>query len=227
MSQPVNVPAVGPVNRRWIVYGGLAVVGIVGYAYWKRSRSPGTVYDPAGGTVDLGTGGYQNPAPTSPPSGPVDDNDLITSNSQWSAAAISALVGIGFNPQFAATTIGKYLAGMELTPEEADVIRAAFGLVGEPPNAMAIIVRQGTGNGPTPSSGTTTRHVSEGTQVKWTLMEVQGYRPTFTVAELLAMNPGASTAPADGDGYISPDNPANGPVELAWSADQTITIPAR
>lgn len=226
MSQPVNVPAVGPVQRRWVIWGGLAVLALVGYAYWQRSRQSGTMIDPSTGTMDAGDGGYQNPAPTSPPSGLVDDPNVISSNDEWARRAVDALTSIGFNAQYAATTIGRYLSGQELSPEEADVVRTAFALVGEPPNQLALVVRQQP-NGPTPSSGTESRAVSEGNRVSDVVASVRSYRPTYSEAELLQANPGASVARANANGYISASNPDKGDSYWVFSANQNVVVPAR
>lgn len=146
MAQPegqptTNVPGVGPVKRQWLFVGAAVVAVIVGYAYYKRrNRSgPSTVYDPATGTPAADLGGYQNPAPTSPPSGVVDDPNVISNNDEWSRVAVDRLVSAGWNAQYAATVIGKYLAGQQLTTEEADLIRAAYALAGYPPQMIAIV----------------------------------------------------------------------------------------
>jgi hypothetical protein len=128
------------------------VAVVVGYAYYKRSRTPATLIDPSTGTANLGTGGYQNPAPTSPRSGPIDDPDVVSNNAEWARGAIDALEGAGFNRQFAATTIGKYLAGQPLDENELDLVRAAFALAGNPPNYLTPVSQPSTGTpAPTPT----------------------------------------------------------------------------
>lgn len=155
MSQPdstVKVPVVGGVQRRWILIGAAAVAVFVGYAYWKRAKTPGTVYDPSTGTVDLGTGGYQNPAPTSPRSGPIDEPGVISNDAEWSMDAIDKLEGADFNRAYASITIGKYLAGQPLDENELDLVRAAWALAGHPPSNIAAVSQPSTGTpAPTPT----------------------------------------------------------------------------
>lgn len=157
MTQPtVDLPVVGTVQRRWVYVSVGAVALIVGYAYWARSRSAsgggGVVYDPATGSVG-GPAGYVNPAPHSPDSGePVDSGQGgITTRDQWGAAATAALAELGWEPQFAAATIGRYLAGEALVPSEVTAVRAAQAAVGLCPGNPPVIVAPNTTN-PPPSS---------------------------------------------------------------------------
>lgn len=140
----VTVPGVGPVRRAYVVVGLVVVVGVVGYAYLrrnKRSNASVAAYETADGTLSAPIG-YQNPAPTSPPSGVVDTEDgAITDNSSWSRAAIAELEGLGYNPGYVATILGRYLSGQMLTPTEADVVRAAYAAVGMPPQPVSILVQ--------------------------------------------------------------------------------------
>lgn len=140
----VTLPAVGTVQRRWVVVGGVAVAGAVAYAYMKRRKRGTTVtgYETTTGTPALPSDGYQNPAPTSPPSGTVVDGDTpeITSNGQWSAAAVDALAAIGMEPGYVARILGRYLDEQQLTAVEADVVRQAYAMVGYPPHMVALKV---------------------------------------------------------------------------------------
>lgn len=144
----MNVPVVGTVNRRWVFIGAATVAVIVLYAYHRRARKTPVTYDPSQGGVDLGTGGYQNPAPTSPRSGPVDEGQEADDNETWSRKAVEALIGAGYNAQYAAIVIGKYLASVPLSEEELNTVRAAFALVGYPPDYIAPIPLPTTGTPP-------------------------------------------------------------------------------
>lgn len=150
----VNVPGVGPVRRSIVVVGGVVLVAVVGYAYVKR-RNTGTPvvgYETTTGTADAGTGGYQNPAPTSPQSGTVTDSGTpdITSNAEWSAAAVNALTQVGMDPGYVSRILGRYLDEQTLTLVEADVVRQAYAVVGFPPHPVTIKV-QPTSNNPPPA----------------------------------------------------------------------------
>jgi hypothetical protein len=140
MSQPtapatVTLPVLGTVQRRWVFVGGAAVAVVVGYAYLARRRRQADVtYDPATGTPTSG-GTYVNPNPGADgSSGPIDSTpDSIDTNDAWTRVVLTDLVGLGWDPQFAALALGKYLAGTPVTPEELQVIRTAWGLRGRPP----------------------------------------------------------------------------------------------
>lgn len=157
----VKVPAIGPVRRRWLFVGAAVIATVVGFAYWRRSQQPvQAVYDPALGTPDAGTGGYQNPAPVSPRSGPVEDEGsagVISNDMEWGQFAIGQLTQSNWDPQFAAITIGKYLAGQPLTPEEQQVVQAAWALAGHPPSGIQIVaIPQAQPTTPTPTTPTPT-----------------------------------------------------------------------
>jgi hypothetical protein len=150
MTQPTNRPTVtlpvfGTVQRRWVYVAAASVAVLVGYAYWSRARGGaasssggGAGYDPALGSVSYPSS-YVNPVPDAPPSGEVVvDQAVIRSDAQWSLVAIDRLSAADVNPLFAATTIGKYLAGMELSAQEADTVRAAWALAGYPPSGVPL-----------------------------------------------------------------------------------------
>jgi LysM domain. len=136
MADTVKIPRIGNVNKQhlFVVMG---VVGsFVGYRYWKARTTVPTVIDPANATVGLNTGGFTNPAPQSPTndSGHISSvTDEPTTNAEWSQRVISDLVTVGFDAQFVANTIGKYLDHQSLTVSEAAAIRVAWAMDGEPP----------------------------------------------------------------------------------------------
>jgi hypothetical protein len=70
------------------------------------------------------------------------------SNATWSANAIAALTGEGFDPVTVTTAIGLYLAGQPLTQDEYDIVTGALALEGQPPNgAPPPILNNGGGGG--------------------------------------------------------------------------------
>ena len=155
MADTVKLPVIGPTDKRWIMAGGALILGIVGYAYWQRSRAlPG----------DVGTGEIlpeDVPQDRLPPSTIVgeqnfDDENLraiINTNPEWYTAAIDYLVSTGgFDFTFSSITLGKFLARRELTEQEANLVQAAKGAVGEPPQGGPWPIIRGTAPGPTTSS---------------------------------------------------------------------------
>jgi hypothetical protein len=105
------------------------------------------VYDPATGST--GSGGYQNPVPNGPESGvEVEIPQIIDTNDEWGTAAVERLRDAGWDTQFAAVAVGKYLAGVALTSLEADAVRAAWGMLGKPPVNPPNIILVTTGSAP-------------------------------------------------------------------------------
>jgi len=136
-SPTVKVPGVGPVQRRYVYIGGAVVVVIVAGAWVMhlRRRASGTSleFDPATGSV-TGSGLYTNPVPDPAESGQaVEPVNVIDTNAEWGQAAVEALTSAGWDRQFAAIAIGKYLSESPLTKEEETAVRAAWGLLGKPP----------------------------------------------------------------------------------------------
>jgi hypothetical protein len=126
---------VGTVQRRWVYIGGGLVVVIVGYAYLarRRSASAAPTIDPATGS--LAGGGYVNPVPDAVGGSAAVDStpDSIDTNSAWVLQVLGDLESLGWDAQFAASALGKYLAGSPVTSDELNLIRTARGLRGNPP----------------------------------------------------------------------------------------------
>jgi hypothetical protein len=138
MPETMNLPAVGPVNKRIVIIVGAGAAGIIGYAWWRRGSAAdetlpeetlgddlpfipdgfGDATIPGGSTVDGGVGD-----PSRPP---------IT-NIEWHQRLTDMLEGVGYERQFAANTLGKYLSGQTLTAAEKLLVMTAVGLLGYPP----------------------------------------------------------------------------------------------
>lgn len=132
----VDLPVIGEVESRWLWIGGAAVAGIVGYAWWARSRGgpigADVTVDPATGAGEEGGGRPLSP----PPGGTVDLTEgTISTNEQWANRAVERLSEVGYEPGFVATAVGKYLARQPLNPDEVDVVRTAWALIGRPPQS--------------------------------------------------------------------------------------------
>ena len=168
-SKDVNVPAVGKVDRKWLLAGGAAVAGIAVYAYWRSSRvapaTPGEGDQYAAGddyTPDAYVGA------TAPGGETYDPNDgttnIPTTNAEWSQRVVDALVSMaGYTPELASQTVGKYLAGQPLTLGETMLIQTAIALMGNPPAGALPIISAPTAGGvvptPTPTATKLTRPV--------------------------------------------------------------------
>jgi len=146
MPDTVKLPYVGPVRRNALYVAAAAILGYVGYAWWRsRSDSIGEgeavatqpadefgddfsseAGGPTSGPATSGSGGgFQLVAP--------DGEIPPSSNAEWTARAISALGDIGYEPSAVASAIGKYLARKGLTQAEAELINVARARLGPPP----------------------------------------------------------------------------------------------
>lgn len=145
MADTVELPGMGRVDRKYL-YGAIALVaGIVGYAWWNRSRSEAApVVDPLTGSQDPATGGaYVNPRPVN---STIDQTaDVIDTNAEWTQAVTERLSIMFYDSTFIATTIGKYLARQPLTTDEADLIRTAWAYEGKPPDGPDSFTLTNTG----------------------------------------------------------------------------------
>lgn len=134
----VKIPGIGPVDKKWVYVGGAAVAGIVGYAYWNRSRAEAAepeVDDYTSGTdyaMDSGVDEYVNPGGSQ---APVDEDYITapTSNPEWSQKAIAFLVDNGYDPVEASFAVGRYMLRQSLSSLQANMIRAASAVLGPPP----------------------------------------------------------------------------------------------
>lgn len=154
-SGTVKIPGLGPMKKTYVYAGVALVIGIVGYAYWTRSKGDDVVYlDPA----ELPYGEQLDPDASTTPGLEYnnDDDDDPTfgaprSNIEWSDRAVTRLEWLGYDGQLVATTIGKYLARQGLTPAEQEMIRTIHGLIGRPPEGDYPIIAV-----PNPPGGGTT-----------------------------------------------------------------------
>jgi len=155
----IKLPAIGPVNRTWVIAGGAVVVGIVGYAYWNRSRSPSIPDEMALEDIPQD----REPPPTVVGAQEYDTGEvraIINTNPEWYTAAVNYLSGEGgYDFGFVTVTLGKFLARRELSESEANLVQAAKGAVGEPPSGGPWpILRAGAQTPTTPGKITTTWH---------------------------------------------------------------------
>lgn len=134
----VNVPGAGKVDRRVVIGVGVAVVGLLGYMWWRRQQLPSTTDIAAGADGALydtaeGSGAYQNPNPRASGSDSVDESDSPDTQMEWTDLATSKLIEQGRDPAYVGLVLGKYLAGLALTSEEAALVRTAWAYAGKPP----------------------------------------------------------------------------------------------
>lgn len=132
----VKIPGIGPVEKKWVYIGGAFVVGIVGYAYWNKSRADAAETEVSdftegpGYAMDSGVDDYVNPGGSQPPV-EQDYNAAPSNNIEWGQAAIEFLNDQGF--EGGAIAVGRYMTRQTLSSTQANMIRAVHGAIGPPP----------------------------------------------------------------------------------------------
>lgn len=170
MTGTVKVPGIGPVDKKYVYIAGAGVLGFVGYAYWNARKAAAnevpvsdyTTADALGDGSDYGDysydGGasdYVNPGGSQPPYSS-DTNPNPQTNAEWATAAISRLSDLGYEATLVAAAIGKYMARLELTEAQADIVRQAVAILGPPPVGDFPIKVSPNGTTPPPSTGGST-----------------------------------------------------------------------
>lgn len=131
----MNVPLVGEVEQKYVYAGGAVIAGILGYAYWTKSRTSNQSEEylvPIDELVQTGSSSTPGlPAANTP----VPDPDTLPPGTadEWSRRVTAQLAELGYDPVFVSTTLGKYLGRQDLTQAEADLIRTAIAMVGYVP----------------------------------------------------------------------------------------------
>lgn len=149
-GEELDVPVIGPTDKRWVIGGAAVVAVLVAYAWWKHQQDQAAaaaapVVDPSTGS-QTGSDAYVNPNPVVDQ--PPGTTDAILTDQQWTQAVLSDLENVGYDPGFITDTIGKYLASQPLTADEIKLIRDAWAYEGHPPEHPNLDVRQG-GSGTT------------------------------------------------------------------------------
>lgn len=147
MAETVKIPGMGNVDKKWVYAGTAVVAGIVIYAYWSYSRRAaeepttsdytgeaidGTDYAGTDYAYDGSVGEYTGATGSQPPVY-TDTNPLPSTNAEWATQAVDKLTDIGYEAVTASAAIGKYLARLDLTEAQADIVRQAVALLGPPP----------------------------------------------------------------------------------------------
>jgi len=156
----LDVPGVGAVDQRWAIGGAALVLGIVGYTWWRRGTQQATsttVNTPEDATdafyeasQDAYQGAFGTPALT-PHGTTADPNSLPpASNAEWAQRAITMLTAVNIDATMAAMAIGKYMTRQTMSDAEADIVRTAIGMLGQPPQGD-FPIKVGPGSNPVPT----------------------------------------------------------------------------
>lgn len=163
VADTIKVPGIGAVKKPHL-YAGIGVtVGILVWAYFRRSSAAGgdvappgdagmgdpyaqdsdaagynTIYPPTNGYWPHGYDVYGNPlpAPSNSTSGGVYNTNL-----DWSAAAVALLAQGGVTESAAATAISGVLGGLAVTTVQQQYFLRAKGTLGHPPQGYPTPIR--------------------------------------------------------------------------------------
>jgi fibronectin type III domain protein len=156
-SGTVKLPGVGPVKKQYLFVGIGAVGVLAAYLVWRRQQAAANAV-PADAPLDTGltTGAgsdiYQgaNAGGSGSSTGESDITPMPTTNTEWTQQVIDSFTWL--EPGFVTSTIGKYLARVPLSSDEADFIRQAWAVRGKPPEGPDNFILSSGTNTP----GTTT-----------------------------------------------------------------------
>lgn len=212
MADTVDVPAVGNVQKKYVMIGGALVVGIVGYAWWKRGTGAPPADVPAYSEGDVTADGIADTAGGSAGgaanSGGADHNDsgVITSDQQWAQRANELLSG-AYDPAAVAEALGAYITHQTLTSAQAGIVRAAIGQLGYPPGG-AYPVQTGTGSTPSALVEPKGLHMRSrtGSMVTMQWDPVPGASHYRLFQEGVSEDVGASNDPIQGVGNLRPNS---------------------
>lgn len=160
MADMIKVPGVGPVKKPMLIAGVGVIVGVLAFAYYRRSQANAaaaapadqgngtsstdsgyvedstasgynTVYPPGGSQYGpYGYDIYGNPLPPPVSSG---SNGVYQTNNDWATAAESALENGNVDLSASTLAISRVLGGLAVTSAQRDLFLQAVGLLGQPP----------------------------------------------------------------------------------------------
>lgn len=163
MASTVKLPVIGTANKGTVVgvsIGGLAVAGYLIYRQNKKAKAQSAAAASAAqaasgygygmqGLYPQGYYGYGEPGYTpygygamgytpggygyGTPYPPGVQNAPVTTNAQWTQAAINQLTSEGYDGQTVSAALGAYITGQQVTSAQQSIIQAAIGVEGYPP----------------------------------------------------------------------------------------------
>jgi hypothetical protein len=141
MAEDVELPAVGHVSRKTMIYGGVAAGGYVAWRWWHaRQAAAAAAAGPAPLPVDTsntgasqGATGFTNPDPGGGSGSTTYNGGGMKTDADWSTKTTSDLANIGYNAQAVAVALGLYLSSQPLTADQQMIVRVAWGMEGKPP----------------------------------------------------------------------------------------------
>lgn len=190
VSGTVKLPGVGPVKKVYL-YVGVGAVGVLAaYLMWSRQKAASEAapeYTDAelGDGLTTGPGSDVYQGANAGGSGSDDGSDIEPmpkTNTEWTSQVVEYFNWV--EPGYVTAVVGKYLAKVPLSLEEADFIRQTWAAKGKPPDGPSNFVLTSDTN--TPGTGTTPSvpagvHVTGSTETSITLdwtdsADATGYR---------------------------------------------------
>lgn len=155
MTAPtVDVPGIGKMKKEYVITGGLGVLIVGGYSYYKKRQAaasaatvPASAIDPATGQPYGSAGdaaalnaqsGYLQPVGSGLGSSGATPQPTVqgfTNNSQWSQAVVQYMVSQGGDAGVIGPAIANFLAGQVVTPAQKPLVLQAIAFEGNPPIA--------------------------------------------------------------------------------------------
>jgi hypothetical protein len=137
----IEIPSFKENRQTYLAAGGVAAA-YVGYRWWTARGTSGE--EPADTAVDGGSvtdtpGGDYGPGNVQYGGADISDPAQISTNAEWTAFAVAAMVQQGWDGQVAQAAIGKYLTDQVLTATEEGIVRAAVAVAGWPPQGKHTI----------------------------------------------------------------------------------------
>lgn len=164
MTEQIDVPKIGPMNKKVVIGVGVAVVAYLGWRYYQSSS--GVVEETAtddtgyedGGTIPAvdGATDWYGAGGSSTSTGTATDgtSTQILTNAQWSAYARDQLLAVdAYNGQAISEALGNYLSGTALSSDQQKIVRSAIGVAGYPPVGTHVIIPGGDTNVSTAPGG--------------------------------------------------------------------------
>ena len=144
LSGTVKVPGMGDVPKKYLAVAGAAVVGIVGFGYYRKRQaaaaipitaaqtSAGDAFSDTTPIGPAGTNGVTNQfGDQVPPQIVQSTNPGILTNEDWLTEAQS--LDIGADPSVVTAALVKILGGTPTTQTEQEIFHQVVGIIGAPP----------------------------------------------------------------------------------------------
>ena len=156
MAEDITIPKIGKVKKQYVYIVGAGVAGYVGYRWWisgstteEETLAPEESIGTIGADIGSGTGGYYGTGSAS--SDTTVGDDVFDTSAKWSREVVSYMADtLGYDAALVGLATGKYIRGDKLTKQEADIVRTAVGVFGQPPGGPYTII-EGSEN-PSPST---------------------------------------------------------------------------